>query len=166
MRNAVWSLLAVFALAGCSYYSFTGATIPSHLGTIAIPLVEDRSVSTVSTLSDDFTEALIDRFVNQTRLSLEPLETNADAVLNVTISRYENRPTSVGGNERAALNRVTLFAQVRYMDQVEDEVLLETSLSAFGEYDPAEGLDGETSAAQDALQNLADDVFTRATSNW
>jgi len=164
MRSALCGFLLLWS--GCSYYSFTGATIPSHLGTISIPLVEDRSVSTIPTLSDDFTEALIERFVNQTRLSLEPLEPDADAVLSVTISRYENRPTSVGGNERAALNRVTLYAQVRYLDQVEDEVLLETSLNAFGEFDPADGIDGEAEAAQEALQNLADDVFTQATSNW
>jgi len=115
------------ALGGCAYYSFTGAAIPPHLQTIAIPLVEDRSNSPFTNLDQQLTELLIERFVNQTRLTLEPDPEAADALLEVRIDRYTNEPTAIGGAERAERNRVTITVTVRYMDQVNDQVLLERS---------------------------------------
>jgi len=158
-------LVALLAGPGCAYYSFTGASIPSHLSTLAIPLVSDRSVSTVTGLDEELTQYLVDRFVSQTRLSLEPSETQADAVLSATIERYSNQPTSVGGDERAALNRVTISVRVVYRDQVEDKEVLNQSFSGFEDYE-ASNLDDEKVAATAALKKIADDVFTAATSDW
>ena len=156
-------LLALLAGTGCSYYSFTGATIPEHLGTIAIPLVEDNTISTVSSLDSELTSLMIDRFVRQTRLSLETNESTADALLSVVISRYDNTPTSVSGNELATRNRVSITIMVRY--QVQNKELLNRTFSAFEEYDPFNPSQEET-AAFAALEKIADDVFTAATSNW
>ncbi len=161
------TLILALTTAGCGYYSFTGATIPSRLNTVAIPLAQDNSVSPVSTLDEDLTQFLISRFVDQTRLSLEPNEPNADAVLTATIQRYANEPTAVSGDERATLNRVTIRVDVTYVDQVEDQELLQRQFSSFEEYDPVEdGLDGEQAAARAALENIAEDIFSAATSNW
>ena len=159
-------LLLPFLVNGCAYYSFTGATIPDNLNTIAIPLVVDNSVNTIPSLSDELTELLVNRFVNQTRLSLLPNEVDADAVLLAEIQRYSNAPSSVSGEETAARNRVTISVSIEYMDQVDEKELLNRTFSNFEEYDPLEGIDGETQAALAALENVADDIFTAATSNW
>ena len=159
----------LFGLSGCAYYSFSGATIPSHLNTIAIPLVEDNSVSTVTTLDEQMTRLLIDRFVGQTRLSLQQNEDEADAVLRVSISRYLNQETVIGGEERATRNRVSITVSVAYNDQAQDTELLNQTFSSFEEYDPFDperGLAGEEDAASAALEKIADDIFTAATSNW
>jgi hypothetical protein len=155
--------------AGCSHYSFTGATIPSHLQTISIPLVQDRSVSTFAAMDDRLTALLTDRFVGQTRLTLQPNEADADAVLSVTIDRYRNVPASVSADERASLNRVTISVTVDYHDAVNDRAIIEQSFSSFQEYDPTDpdfGLQGEEIAAFAVLERIADDIFTAATSNW
>jgi hypothetical protein len=167
VRLVSWLLLFALFPAGCAYYSFTGATLPSHLNTIAIPLAEDNSLSPLASLGDRLTEELIDRFVRQTRLTLETLEGDADAVLTATIDRYTNAPTSITGEEQAARNRVTLTVTVRYVDQVEDKELLQRSFTSFEDYDPtAGGLEQEEQAAEAALRNIVDDIFTAATSNW
>ncbi|MEM9664558.1 MAG: LPS assembly lipoprotein LptE [Bacteroidota bacterium] len=166
MRPVAFLIVYVALLPGCGYYSFTGATIPEDLNTIAIPLVVDNSVSTQPNLDDLLTEQFVQRFVNQTRLRLEPNEAGADALLNATITQYRNEPTAVGGDEQAALNRVTITVRIVYEDQVNDETLLERTFSGFEDYDPAEGLDQETTAAEEALRIIAEDVFTAATSNW
>ncbi len=156
-------------VSACGVYSFSGATIPDHLQTIAIPLVEDNSVNALTALDEQFTEMLLQRFVRQTRLRLETTETDADALLRVRIDRYANVPASVGGDERATLNRVTLAATVTYRDQTNDTDLLSRSFTAFEEYDPSDpelGLSGENEAAIAALEKIADDIFTAATSNW
>ena len=162
-----FSLVLVLAFAGCGYYSFTGATIPEQLGTIAVPLVENNASSPITTLDQNLTDLLIDRFVGQTRLVLEPTETDADALLQARIQRYANEPTSVSGDERATRNRVTLTVAVDYTDQTQDEELLQRTFTGFSEYDPVtEGLSGEEEAARAALEIIADDIFTAATSNW
>jgi len=158
-------LLLGVILSSCGYYSFTGATIPEHLGTVAVPLVDDNSLSTLSGLDEEMTQLLIDRFVRQTRLSLSPEDDQADALLVATISRYINAPTSVSGNERATRNRVTITVSVTYTDQVKKESLLKRSFSSFEEYDPLDP-SSEAAAASTALSKIADDIFTAATSNW
>lgn len=159
------AVLLSLSLEGCAYYSFTGATIPAHLNTIAIPLVIDNSINTIPSLGDELTEQLVKRFVNQTRLSLAPNEEEADALLKVEIQRYTNAPSSISGEERAARNRVTISVSVVYVDQVEDEELLRRTFSNFEEYDPL-NIEAEVDAALAAVENVADDIFTAATSNW
>ena len=163
---APFLIACLLSLSSCGYYSFTGATIPAHLNTIAIPLVIDNSINTIPSLGDELTERLVNRFVNQTRLSLAPNEEEADALLSVEIQRYNNAPSSVSGDERAARNRVTISVSVVYEDQVEEKELLRRTFSNFEEYDPLLGIDEEVEAAIAALENVADDVFTAATSNW
>ncbi len=178
------ALLAVLALGlataagGCGFYSFTGATVPQRLDTVAIPLVEDVSQNPFPDLDNEMTQLLQDRFVQQTRLRLETTESEADALLGARIERYENEPTAVSGDERATLNRVTITVRARYVDQTETaadttgapgspELLDRTSFSSFAEYDPLQGgTDAEREAAQAALENIADDIFTAATSDW
>ena len=167
MLNVRITLIFLTVLPGCAYYSFTGASIPDNLNTIAIPLVVDNSLNTLPSLGDEFTERLVNRFVRQTRLSLEPSEEEADALLTVEIQRYANAPASVSGEERALRNRVTISVSVVYTDQSEDpeKELLRRTFSNFEEYDPL-NLDDEAVAALAALDNLADDIFTAATSDW
>lgn len=165
---AAFGLAAAIAGTGCGYYSFTGAALPEHVNTIAVPVFEDQARSSLPNLADELTELLIDRFVRQTRLSLVGDDQGADTVLSGAIDRYDNRPASVGGEERATLNRVNISVTVQYVDRLKGQDLVpRRTFSAFGEYDPIEdGIDGETQAASDALAQIADDVFNAATSNW
>ncbi|NNF03064.1 MAG: LptE family protein [Rhodothermales bacterium] len=158
-------LVAAAVLPGCAYYSFSGATIPEHLGTISIPIAEDNTISTLTGLDDRMTELLVDRFVRQTRLSLESDTEQADALLRVTLAQYRNLPTSVSGDEQATRNRITITARALYTDRTSGETLLDRTFSSFEEYDPFEPAQEET-AALAALEKIADDIFTAATSNW
>lgn len=161
-------LTTTLFLTSCSYYSFTGATIPPHLQTISIPLVQNVSTSPLTNLEDDLTGLLVDRFVGQTRLSLEPSEAQGDAILTAEIQRYINEPTAVGGGEQATLNRITISVLVTYFDRVNGQEIFNRTFTGTNEYDPqsAAGLAGEEDAAAAALENIADDVFSAATSNW
>lgn len=165
MKRITLAVFVAIGFAGCGYYSFTGATIPSHLETIAIPLVEDRSVGGPAGLNQQLTDLLIDRFVGRTRLTLVSEEEQADAVLYVEIMRYDNDPAGVTGGEVAALNRVSVSIQVRYVDRVQDEERLARSFSQNETYDAIQ-IDLELPTAEIVLINLADDVFTAATSDW
>jgi len=165
----VAGLLVAFAasLPGCTVYSFSGASIPSNLETISVPIAQDNTSSPVNRLGADLTDLLTDRFVDRTRLSLTTDDAGADALLTARIQRYTNEPTGVSGDERATTNQVSIRVQVRYVDQTKEEELLNQTFSGSANYNPVEaGLDGERQAAQNALENVADDIFSTATSNW
>jgi hypothetical protein len=154
-------------LSGCAFYSFSGASIPSHLETIAIPISEDNTTSPITNLGRDLTGILTDRFVGRTSLSLNNNETNADAVLQTRITGYSNQPTGVGGDEQATANEVRIQVQVRYYDQLKDSTMVDRTFGGSATYNPAEaGLTGEEQAAQVALERVGEDIFTSATSNW
>lgn len=165
-RALAFLLVSSVLLGGCAFYSFTGATIPADINTIAVPLAIDRTNGPLPTLDETLTQQVITQFVNQTRLQLTSSEADADALLELRIEQYSNTPTAVGG-DRAARNRVSLSVAVRYVDQVNDEELLDRSFSGSEEYDPIElGPAGEEEAARAALDIIAQDIFTTATSNW
>ncbi len=158
----------MLALAGCGFYSFSGASLPDALNTVAILPAENAAAAPIPTLADDLTRLLTDRFVRQTRLRLAS-EASADAVLETRLDGYRNDPTAVTGQDQAARNRVTLSAHLLFRRTNADATappLLDRSFSSFADYDPAQGASGEAEAARVALRAIADDAFTAATSNW
>lgn len=166
-----WPVAAFFVVAlfsGCGYYSFTGASIPPHLATVAIPLVDDASTSLADDADVQLTRFLTDRFIGQTRLQLSTEESEADAVLNARIERIAVEPVAVGGGDVALENRVTVSVRAEYLDMVQDRELVQRTFSASVNYDPSAGDERvlEIEAISEALRNVADDIFTAATSNW
>ena len=159
-------------LAGCGVYSFSGASIPARLQTVAVPLAELRAAGGPPALDQLLTEALVDRFADRSRLSLEPDEAEADAVVRAVIERYSVTPVAVTGENVAALNRVTVAVRVVVEDRVGDEAdgtpgeLLARTFSASSDFDPAAGLAGEADAVAEAIAQIARDAFTAATSDW
>ena len=54
----------------CCAYSFTGASVPEHLKTIAIPIADDRSGSGEPGLRESLTQKLIQRFIDDNTLQV------------------------------------------------------------------------------------------------
>ncbi len=165
-RRPLALCLLSLALAACGVYSFSGATIPAQLQTVAVPLAEDRSTGGPPGLDRLLTDALVDRFVDRSRLVLETDEGDADAVVRATIERYAIAPVGVTDQNVASLNRVSLSVRVVVEDRVEQGELLSRSFSASEDFAPSEGLQGEADAAAVALDQIARDAFTAATSDW
>ena len=170
-------LSLVLLLAGCGVYSFSGASIPDRLRTVAVPLAELRASGGPPALDQLVTDALIDRFADRSRLALEPDEAEADAVVRAVIERYSITPVAVTGANVAALNRVTVGVRIVVEDRVGDPhappeaagvpgELLARTFSASADFDPAAGLAGEADAVAEAIEELARDAFTAATSDW
>lgn len=148
-------------------YSFTGVSIPSNVSTIYIPFFQDDSGSGLSDLSDQLNIELINRFVNQTRLSLVSDENQADIIIEGNITGYTNRPFSVAGDQTASLNRVQVSVSASYLYTDEELPRWSKSFSGQAEYDPAENpLDGELEAAAEAMQQVAQNMFNDSVGRW
>jgi hypothetical protein len=152
---------------GCLRYSFTGVSIPANVSTIYIPFFQDNSGSGLADLSDQLNAALINRFVNQTRLRLVTSPEQGDILMEGSITGYSNRPFSVAGDQTASLNRVQITVRALYKYADEEQPRWSKSFSGQAEYDPAQDpLDGELGAATEAMQQVAQNMFNDSVGRW
>ncbi len=156
-----------FAVSGCFRYSFTGTSIPENVNSIYIPFFADQSNSGVSNLSDILNQALIERFINQSRLTLANSRGNADAVLEGSIRRYTNQAFSLSGNQQTSRNEVEISVQATYKYTDKEQAEWSSSFNGSATYDTNEDpIEGETDAAREALSQVADNMFNDAVSGW
>lgn len=158
-------LISVIAITACSY-SFTGASVPSHLETIAIPLFKDRSGSAEPNLDNVFTNELIDKFLNDNTLSVLD-KANADALLECTITGLRDTPEAVSGDtEKASLRRITISVKVNYRDMVMKETIFNKDFSNYATYDGNNFTEGRPIAIATAIDLITEDILLGVVSNW
>jgi len=160
-------IAAALLITGCVSYSFTGTSIPSDVRTIHIPFFPDRSQSGLGDLSEQLNRALVNRFVNQSRLSLSDEQDGADAFVEGSIQSYRNRPFSIAGDQQANLNEIQITIQATFQYAKDEEPLWTKSFSGSATYDVLEDpVDGELEAAAAALQQISNNMFNDAVSSW
>lgn len=166
--RALFTLLVFsFLLAGCIQYSFTGTSIPTGVNTIYIPFFPDQSQSGLGDLSDRLNRSLVNRFVNQSRLSLNSDQNDADAFVEGAIQNYVNRPFSIGGDQQANTNEIQITVNASFQYATEDQPLWTKSFTGSATYNVLENpVDGELEAADEALQQISTNMFNDAVSNW
>ncbi len=168
LRKIILLLIVGFlSFSGCFRYSFTGASIPPGVNSIYIPFFPDRSQSGLGDLSDRLNRILIDRFINQSKLQLANSEEDADAVLDGSITSYSNRPFSIGGDEQANQNQIQISVKARFLYTQNDSPEWDKSFNGNFTFDPTEDpISGEQTAADEALEQIANNMFNDAVSNW
>jgi hypothetical protein len=118
-------------------------------------------------LSDRLNRALINRFVNQSRLSLSNDEIDADAVVEGAIQGYINRPFSIAGDQQANFNEVQITVRASFQYSKDDEPLWTKNFTGSATYDViANPVEGEIEAAAAALQQISNNMFNDAVSSW
>lgn len=160
-------IILLLSLNGCIHYSFTGTSIPADVNTIFIPFFPDRSQSGLGNLSDLLNRSLVDRFVNQSRLSLANDQETSDAFVEGAIQSYVNRPFSIGGDEQANLNEVRISVRATFQFAKDEEPLWNKTFTGTATYDVINNpVEGELEAAETALLQVANNMFNDAVSNW
>lgn len=118
-------------------------------------------------LTDRLNRALINRFINQSRLSFTNNEDDADATLIGAIQKYQNRPFSIGGDEQANINQIQITVRATFKFADVDEPEYSKSFTGSATYDVLTNpVDGEIEAAEEALQEIANTAFNDAVSSW
>jgi hypothetical protein len=158
-------LFAILHLNGCSY-SFTGASVPPHLKTIAIPVFSDRSGSGEFGLGDKLTNGLIKKFIEDNTLSIAD-KLKSDCVLEGTVSSLTDAPTVVTGSENISTRRLTITVRVIYKDLIKKTTIFEKNFSNYGDYQT----DGDVytarqTAIESAVEKINEDILLGVVSNW
>jgi len=160
-------LTLTLAIGGCFSYGFTGGSIPPDVNSIFIPFFPDQSNSGLGDLSNRLNRALIDRFINQSKLNLASNREGADVVLDGTITQYSNRPFSVTGDEESDLNEVTITVRASFQYTDAEQAEWNRSFSSSFRFDPnVNPIEGENTAADDALETIAQNMFNESIGKW
>ncbi|HWF43688.1 MAG TPA: LptE family protein [Candidatus Kapabacteria bacterium] len=164
IRN-LFFLLTLAVLSGC--YSFTGASLPSYLHTIAIPLVEDNSGFGQPDVRQNLTDNLIQKFTNEGSLRVANVS-NADAVLEVSIpsNGILDESVSVRPGDQTTTKRVTLHVHAIYRDQKKQKLFWENDFTQSSDYPISQNLAGLRTALHDAEDKLSETLLIAAISNW
>ena len=160
------SLLLILVLGGCSVnYSFTGASIPPEVKTINIKFFPNNATLVEPTLSQKVTDALRDKFVNETSLVL--VNEGGDLIMEGSITQYRTTPVSIQGDDQAALNRLTITLDVVYTNSFDEKMSFDTQFSRFADYSSDLNLaDVEDALIEEINTMLVQDVFNKAVINW
>jgi len=150
---------------GCCAYSFTGASVPKYLKTIAIPNAEDRSSSGEPGLSEMFTSKLTQKFIDDNTLQVTN-KSNADAILECTITSLSDVPSVVAAGENVTSRRITITVRVVYKDLVKRKTVFDKSFSNYGDYRSGGSINDRKNAIETAIDRITDDILLDTVSGW
>lgn len=157
--------LLLVLLSSCGVYSFTGASIPPEAETISILTFPNNADLVQPTLSQEFTNALREKFSSQTNLI--EVNRNGDLHIEGEITGYSTRPQAIQGDEQAALNRLTITVKVRYFNTFDEDKNFESTFSRFADYPSSQNLSTvEEGLIQEINEALVEDIFNKAVVNW
>jgi hypothetical protein len=162
-----YSLFVAVVLSGCAGcpYSFTGASVPSHLRTIAVPIAEDQSGYGDPTLRDQFSQQLLQRFVNDA--TLQPADRNtADSILEGVITSVKDAPVVVEGGDQVAKRRITVTAHMTFRDLKLRKKVWEKDFSQWGDYPSGGGLTQRNAGIAEAVRKITEDILNETVAGW
>lgn len=149
----------------CGNYSFTGASIPPEAETVTISYFENKAPLVNPGLSQALTNELKDRFQSQTSLRLE--DYGGDLSFQGEIVDYSVRPVAIQGDDRAAMNRLTISVNVTFHNRLDESMNYQTTFSRFEEYGSDQSLANvEDQLTQQIVQYLVEDIYNKAVVNW
>lgn len=166
-RNTLYFYIAVLSLLslnGCPY-SFTGASVPEHWKSIAVPLFDDASGYGQPSLREDITNALIEKIQQDNSLRLAD-EKAASVTINGTVaSVIADKPVTVSQGTQATQFQIDITVEAVLYDNVKNKQVWKKSVSAFGVY-PAGGIAERETGIREAVDKLSDDLLLEIISQW
>ncbi|NTU57501.1 MAG: hypothetical protein HGB00_01060 [Chlorobiaceae bacterium] len=156
--------MVLVLLQGC--YSFSGASLPSHLQTVSVPLFDDTSQAGIAQFREAITRNIISKIESQSSLAIEPDPARAHALLKGVIVSYVDEPSQLGSTtERAVTNRITIVIRGDFDDRVKDTRIFSQSFVGFADYSVG-NYAAQQAAIQSAINQAVDEMFNRMISNW
>ena len=139
MKQIIY-IIIIPLFSGCIYYSMAGS-IPPHINSISIPMVENQTVE--FGISEAVTDNLVNQFLENNILRLDK-ENSADSILKGKIIRVKDAPYTYTKEESVTEYRLTITIDLEWFDVINDKVIIKKQYSGFGAY----GLSGDISSDQ------------------
>ena len=167
-KNVIWLCLSIgLVLTACSIsYKFNGASIDyTKVKTITIKDFPNQAPLVYPQLSQEFTEALKDIYIRQTRLQL--VNDNGDLELEGEITGYQLTPMAVKEDAWSSQTKLTITVRVRYSNRTNPDEDFEQTFSAYQEFDATRMLqDVEPEYVPLIIEEIVDQIYNATVANW
>jgi hypothetical protein len=165
MKITSYFFLLFIVLQSCGIYSFTGASISSEINSVSVSNFSVLTPSSPPVLSNLLSETLKDKFNDETSLSI--FSNNGDLQFEGEVTSYSLKPIAIQADETAAQNRLTITVKVKYTNAKDDEFNYHTNFSRFRDYSSSQELSSvEQQLLEEIVQELVEDIFNKALTNW
>jgi hypothetical protein len=172
-RTIISAICVVIALAvtafivqSCGIYSFSGTSIQPDIKTVTINYFEYTALKVNPSLSNQLTEALQEKFRKLTKL--EQVDMDGDLEIVGAVTGYDVKATSIGANEQAAQNRLTVNVKVTFINRKYPEDNFEDKgFSSYADFDAMQSLDAvEAGLCEEIVEKICEDIFNATVANW
>lgn len=167
-KVVVWMLFVLcVVLASCRLHiSMTGSNIHPEAKTVYVGTFVNNASLVNPSLSQDFTNALKNLVQNQTPLTLLD-SPNADYRLEGEIVGYNVNPVAIQGDDKPAMNRLTVTIRVRFVNKFNENENFEQSFSRYADFSSTLNFTAvEGNLVEEINQALTEDVFNKTFVNW
>lgn len=148
---------------GC--YSFKGISIPSEASTFYISELRSRIPGAPADLGQQFSENLKQKFLNQSRLNF--VEIDPDLEFSGEITRFAVTSVAPQPGETTAFSRLEIGVRMKYVYHLDEEENWENTFSFYQDFSRDENLlDVQDGLISVIFQQLAEDIFNKAFTNW
>ena len=150
---------------GCGFYSQTGASVPPDAKTVSVQYFPNLASIVAPTLSQVVTEKLKRKFLSETQLKLA--QTEGDIQFTGKIIDYRTAPVGVQGNQVNAVNRLTITAEVTFVNTKDEKKNFTQTFSNFKEFPADQNFSSvEAQLIDDISEMMVTDIFNKAFINW
>ncbi|MCX7609985.1 MAG: LPS assembly lipoprotein LptE [Ignavibacterium sp.] len=153
------------SIVGCCAYSFTGASVPSHLKSIAIPVADDRSGSAEAGLREMLTQKLIQKFVDDNSLQVVD-RLNANSILETAIVSFADAPAIISAGENITSRRITIGIKASYRDLVKKIVIFDKVFTNYANYPASGSINDRNKAIEEIIEKSTEDILLETVSGW
>jgi len=166
-KMSKWALYFVLSVClwGCGVYSFSGTTLSSDIKTITIQNFTMGTAGGPQNLALSFNEKLKEYYQRNTSLKLRPAE--GDLYIDGSITGYELSPVSATASDKAALNRLTIRVEVRFLNKLDETQNFEKEFSFYQDFPQEQSLtEAEGALIPRILDQLVLNIFNDTAAQW
>ncbi len=158
-------VMCVFMLVFSGCYSFKGTSIPADSNTFYIANFTVDTYDAPFILSQQITEKLKEKIRKETRLKYTEVDPDLEFVGKIT--NYIVSPVAPQNNQVPSANRLEITINVDFKDNKHEKNKWNSNFTFFKDFDKnANLIDVRDALALEIFDQLAEDVFNRAFTNW
>lgn len=167
VKIIILSICIAFVAVACKVsYSFTGGTLSTDVKTFSVQYFPYRAPLGDPKLSNDFTEALKEKFRDQTSLN-EIVDGDGHLNFEGEITGFSVQAKDITANDIAATNRLTITVKVRFTNEKEPKNDFDKSFSATEDYSSEKQLtEVQGELVPKIFEQIINDVYNEAVVNW
>lgn len=169
VAKAIILVIIGLVVNSCGYkvtYNLSGGSIPPEAKTFSVAYFPNNAPMVAPTLSNVLTEALRDKFSQQT--NLQQVEEAGDFAFEGEITNYSSNTASVSSGDYALQNRLTITVKVSFQNAVDQTTSFSNkSFSSYADYDASQLLvDVQDQLIEEIVNDLVNDIYMAAAGNW